>query len=60
MAYKIKNKPLKEKKTFKVLIRGDDMFDQPFKEVTNIEAKTEKEAIKKAKNINGVYEAEIF
>jgi hypothetical protein len=50
---------IKKEKTFRILVRGDDMYDKPFTEVIEIKAKSEKEAISEAKSQNGVYEAEI-
>jgi len=59
MAYKIKHKKIKGK-IFKILIKGDNMYDKPFTEIVEIKAKTENEALKKADNMNGVYETELI
>ena len=62
LAYKIKSKKVRSPKpeqTFRVLIRGDDNFDEPFTNIVEIKAKSEKEALAKAEDINGVYETEL-
>ena len=59
MTYKIPKSKSKSGKTFRILVRGDDMYDRPFTEIVEIKAKSEKEALTEAESQNGVYEAEI-
>lgn len=45
-------------KEYKIVIHGDDNFDEPYIEVIEIEADSLKEAIREAYNQNGVWDAE--